>query len=484
MAPAWIRGFVAGRGSGKTLIGARDVLLRARADEPWMSVSPSYGVLYETTMPTVVEEARRLGVFISKVQTPLPRVVFRTQDGGQADLVMRSGDNPENLRGPNKAGLWIDEASLTCHDVMLLGMAVLRHEGRMGPLTLTFTPKGRRHWTFDVFYERVDVGWDEWIEERADGRYLARLVDDSDAVTYRPIYQFAGLDYVRTKNTHLVHADTRDNPFLPQEFYTNIRQHYSAQLAEQELGGMFVDIEGLLFKRQWFELVDQVPRDAQRVRYWDRAGTEGGGSYSAGVLMARDRQGIFYVEDVVRGQWSPGDRNKRMQQVAEDDARRYGNTVNIYVEQEGGSGGKEVAQQALVDLASYPVFVDVVSGPRVRRKDQQALPGEAKVVRAQPVAAQAEAGNVRIKRGAWNDVYLEELTAFPEWVHDDQVDGTSGALNKLAMLTASVDSDITRTTVDGWEQSSSRFGVHFDRTRKVDQGRRPRGPEERRRNAR
>jgi hypothetical protein len=55
-----------------------------------------------------------------------------------------------------------------------------------------------------------------------------------------------------------------------------------------------------------------------------------------------------------------------------------------------------------------------------------------KRTRAQPFAAQAEAGNVRIVAGEWNRDYLDELTLFPEGANDDQVDASSGAFNKLA----------------------------------------------------
>jgi predicted phage terminase large subunit-like protein len=56
-----------------------------------------------------------------------------------------------------------------------------------------------------------------------------------------------------------------------------------------------------------------------------------------------------------------------------------------------------------------------------------------KEVRADPFAAQAEAGNVKLKNGPWNTAYLDELMSFPNGKHDDQVDSSSGAFNKLAL---------------------------------------------------
>lgn len=172
-----------------------------------------------------------------------------------------------------------------------------------------------------------------------------------------------------------------------------------------------------MFKRQWFPIVDAVPREAQRVRYWDKAATAGGGDFSAGVLMARS-EGVFFVEDVKRGQWSSGERNRIMLQTAQMDRERYAGEVVTWIEQEGGSGGKESAEASIRLLAGFAVNVEHPTG--------------SKEVRAMPYAAQCEAGNVKIVRGAWNEQYLDELCGFPFGVNDDMVDGSSGAFSKLA----------------------------------------------------
>lgn len=393
---AWLRGFVAGRGAGKTNIGAYDMITGARDGESCMVVSPSYVVMEETTWPTFKEVADQLGVWISGVRSPIRKAVFRTQDGGRAEATFRTGDKPDSLRGPNKAWLWYDEASLIPKDAFDIGMAVLRHKGTMGRATMTFTPRGKVHWTHQAFYER------------------------------------RGMDYIQKPNTHLVQAHTIENPFLPEEYYENIRGLYSEALAEQELAGQFVDLEGLVFRREWFEIVREVPADADRVRYWDKASTPGDGCYSAGVLMARDKgTGIFYVEDVVRGQWSADERNRIIRQTAEIDARKYNNLVQIHFEQEPGSGGKESAMITIRELAGHPVYRDIVSGSRQKLVGGERIPGPAKVVRAQPMAAQAEAGNVKILSSAWMEDYLAELCAFPEYKYSDQVDASSGAFNKI-----------------------------------------------------
>lgn len=176
--------------------------------------------------------------------------------------------------------------------------------------------------------------------------------------------------------------------------------------------------EGNRFKRNWFPIVDFGPREATRVRYWDKAGSAGSGCFTAGVLLARTPDGFFFVENIVRGQWSAGERNAIMLATAQRDAERYNNAVDQWCEQEPGSGGMESAQATVTLLAGFPVFVDKVTG--------------SKEVRAEPFAAQAEAGNVRLVRAPWNGAFLDEITAFPNGRYSDQVDGASGACNKTA----------------------------------------------------
>ncbi len=54
------------------------------------------------------------------------------------------------------------------------------------------------------------------------------------------------------------------------------------------------------------------------------------------------------------------------------------------------------------------------------------------MVRAGPVSAQVQAGNVKIVKGAWNEVFLKELEAFPNpKIPDDQVDTLSSAFEAL-----------------------------------------------------
>lgn len=176
--------------------------------------------------------------------------------------------------------------------------------------------------------------------------------------------------------------------------------------------GNFFDKAFLLTK-----IVEAAPAGLTIVRYWDKAGTEGGdGAETAGVLVGRDRDGVYYVLDVISGRWSAGNREKIIKAVAAQDEEKYGE-VWIFIEQEPGSGGKQSAEETINNLDGYAVYADRVSG--------------SKESRAYGFAAQCEVGNVFILKAVWNDAYLEQMQAFPHGKLKDKVDGSTGAYNAL-----------------------------------------------------
>lgn len=173
--------------------------------------------------------------------------------------------------------------------------------------------------------------------------------------------------------------------------------------------------EGGMFKREWFQIVHALPPCDTMVRYWDKAATEGGGDYTAGVLIGR-ASGVFYVVDVVMGQWATTERERIISQQLAIDASKYG-YVTTYVEQEPGSGGKESAEATIRNNAGYSVRADRPTGD--------------KILRAEPFAAQCSIGNVKLLYGDWNGRYIDILASFPYGIKDP-VDASSGAFNNIS----------------------------------------------------
>jgi predicted phage terminase large subunit-like protein len=171
---------------------------------------------------------------------------------------------------------------------------------------------------------------------------------------------------------------------------------------------------GGFFDWEKLEIVQAAPRITEWVRYWDKAGTEGGGKRTAGVRMGRGVDGLFYVTDCVAGQWGATNREAVIRQTAQVD----GQSVRVWIEQEPGSGGKESAESTIANLAGFSVYAERPTGD--------------KELRAEPYAVQVAAGNVRLVAGEWNQLFIDEHKTFPRGKFKDQIDAASGAFNKLA----------------------------------------------------
>lgn len=193
-------------------------------------------------------------------------------------------------------------------------------------------------------------------------------------------------------------------------------------VAQAEYMGAPTAPEGETFKREWLSIIDALPLPLKLIRFWDKAATEGGtGAFTAGVLMGyHEETKKFIIIDVVRGHWSSGQREAIIRQTAELDEIRFGKGVQIWIEQEPGSSGKDSKEATIQNLAGFTAHGEVPTGD--------------KDVRLHPFAAQCEAGNVRLLRGVWNYDFIEEAAAIPNGKYRDQTDAAGGAFNKLALF--------------------------------------------------
>ena len=152
---------------------------------------------------------------------------------------------------------------------------------------------------------------------------------------------------------------------------------------------------GSYFKREWFGVVESAPQDiARRCRFWDRAATEkhsdNDPDASAGVLLSKDSAGVYFIEHVEKLFASPRTVEKKMIQCAERD----GPDTVVAFAQDPASAGVFEAQATAAALDGFNVRFKTASGD--------------KETRARSISAQAEAGNVKIVRGLWNDEFLRE----------------------------------------------------------------------------
>lgn len=195
--PARFPAYVGGIGSGKTFAGACKVIARFHRKELGLVAAPTYSMLRDATQRTLLALMDELGIAYEFRKGENALTVPATGH----EIIFRSLDNPENLRGPNLDYAWVDEGSL----IDRMAWLVVKGRVRVGfnpQAWLTCTPKGRNY------------VWEEW---------------ERDVDPNHPLYR------VRTD----------ENPELPTGYAESLG--YTGVFAEQELAGEFVAFEGLVW---------------------------------------------------------------------------------------------------------------------------------------------------------------------------------------------------------------------------------------------
>lgn len=294
--------------------------------------------------------------------------------GGGA-VTVKSSDNPDSLRGAGLDGVVIDEAATTKQDAWQQSLRPALSD-KQGWAAFIGTPKGF-NWFHDLYVEAEHLpDWERWR---------------------RP---------------------SSDNPLMTAEELVQARREVGGLIFAQEYEATFQADSFGMFRRDWFRVVQALPDNPSRVvRAWDMAATEGAGDYSAGCLMMKLEDGGYCIGDLIRGQWSVGQRDRIIQQTAAMDAHRWKKYM-IVLEQEPGSSGVSATEYLIRQLSGYNARGAKATG----EKD----------VRAQPLSAQCEIGNVSLLQAEWTREFVDELVMFPEGRNDDQVDAASGAFNELA----------------------------------------------------
>jgi PBSX family phage terminase large subunit len=221
-------------------------------------------MLEDSTQRTFIEIATKLGLWDEKKFHKTSNTA-RLTNGHQ--VLFRSGENPDKLRGSTVQRIWADECSLLDEGVYAIAIACLRWPGEeMLTFTGTFTPAGKDHWTYRVFTNET------------------------------------------SKNVALFRCSTKDNPFLPPQFYENIALEYGSGAAgilraRQELEGEFVCVAGSEWSPECFNGDDlwfnDWPNGSENIRIAALDSSKGiggkAGDYSSFVKMMYSG-GIMWIE--------------------------------------------------------------------------------------------------------------------------------------------------------------------------------------------
>ena len=209
-------GFVGGYGSGKTYIAAYKAVQLASRNPGCRGaiVSPTYPMMRDTMLPTLIEQYDNLGI---------PYTLKRAEmimdfPEMNSSMFLRSADNPVRLKGLNLGWCIIDEAAICKSEVWDVMISRTRDKKATFPqICITTTPEGF-NWVYDLFSDPQD-GYET------------------------------------------VHADTRQNKHLPSEYISDLEESYDKKLVQAYLEGKFVSLGVGVVYHSFDRTVHVVDRD-------------------------------------------------------------------------------------------------------------------------------------------------------------------------------------------------------------------------------
>ncbi len=299
------------------------------------------------------------------------------------------------------------------------------------PYMRAFTNPDSESWVKTILAPWVDEDFLEDNNVPAHWRHVAESGEVRWFVRENDTIRWCDADTPFAISITFIRADVYDNKLLMEKdpgYMAGLEALPEMEKRRLKYGDWSARPSGKKFRREWFKHVfDEMPADIERfVRFWDKAASEepkknsrkSGPDYTAGVLIGRRRAGAYPRYVVLDALWErkdPGGVEELIKTIAEQDGRH----VEIRIEEEGGSSGKD-------DIFNF--VTKVLEGFAVEGKRSSG----SKEIRANTFSSQAKIGNVGLMRGTWNKGFLNFLVAFPDpTIHDDVPDAASGAMNEL-----------------------------------------------------
>lgn len=209
---------------------------------------------------------------------------------------------------------------------------------------------------------------------------------------------------------------------FPEEYVTKEEKGMGAYATAGQFQQRPAPRGGGLFKKDWLKTVlpHEVPQNLIKIRAWDLAGSERKKSpWTAGCLMGYDlRTDLIYILNMVRFRLNSGAMEVKLKDIAKFDGKKIPGSIP----QDPGQAGKSQAKYLIKQLRPYNYSCSTETGSKIQR--------------AEPLAMQAELGNLRLVDAPWNDAFIEEATLFPAGEFKDQIDAASRAYEQLLSRSA------------------------------------------------
>ena len=361
----------AGRRTGKSRLAAWLLIINALQTEKGhvFYVAPTQGQARDIMWSTLLE----LGHGVIK-SSHINNLQITLING--AIISLKGGDRPETMRGVSLKFLVLDEYADIKPAVweQILRPALADQKGHA---LFIGTPMGRNH-----FYE---------------------------------LYKYAELE---DDNTYKAwHFTSYDNPLLDPEEIDVAKKSMSSYAFRQEFMASFEATGSEMFKEEWVSFSDEEPDVGDYYIAVDLAGFEDVNAISQGKSKRLDSTAIavvkvnengWWVADIIHGRW---DLNKTANKIF-DAVAKY-DPIAVGIE-------KGIAKQAVMSP-----LMDLQKRRQKFFRVEELTHGNKKKTDRIVWALQGrfENGYVDLKKGDWNNEFMDQLFQFPNpLVHDDLID--------------------------------------------------------------
>ena len=366
--------FLAGIRSGKSKGLCMKAMMSALSGRTFLLVSFSYPSLRDVILPILKDLCISMHQKFPQLNYEInssSMTVTIIKGSKSASIMLRSGMDPDTLRGISCADSGIDEArefgSRYILDVLLGRMS----DQADGQCFISSTPKGHN-----------------WLDE---------LSKDTELV-------------------ETIRQSTMENPFLPKEYVEMLLSQYTQQFASQEIYGNVIEFSGGIIQSVWFHKINYIKPLGHAIRYWDVAVSIKKASDFSASAHCSLQQDKLVIHEVGQYKLQYPDLKKKIIETALSD----GVNTQIHVEAAGQQQGFIDDIARCPELGNYVIRADKPMGDKANR--------------AMPWAARAQLGTVSLCIASWNHVFEAEcdsFTADDSHEHDDMIDAVSGAWQAL-----------------------------------------------------
>ena len=361
----------AGRRTGKSHLAAISLILAALDERQGkvFYVAPTQGQARDVIWHTIFDIA---GDIVERSHINNLEI---TLAGGNT-IYLKGADRPDSLRGVSLKHLVLDEYAFMKPDVF---ESILRPAlaDRKGSLIAIGTPEGRNHF-YDMFTGAQS--WNDWEN-----------------------FHFTSFDNPLVDPSEIEHA----RQTLPAWAF---RQEFMASF-DARTGGMF-DVDQFIYYDESVKAIGDYYISIDLAGFKQQGQRKAKKRDDSAIAVTKvTAEGLWYVEDIVWGQWSLDETCKQIFAAVE----KY-RPIKVGIE-------KGIAQQAVMSPLSDlmrrkgRVFrIEAMTHGNNKKEDRICWALEGRFAN----------GLIQLKKGRWNERFVDEAANFPSTlVHDDLLDALS-----------------------------------------------------------